>query len=100
MAYVTLEQAKDHLRVDFEDDDIYIETLIEVAEQSVANEIGTTLLSNEVSGVLPKPLYQAILLMIGILYEHREPVIAGVGVMKVPFSLEYLLAPYKTWVVE
>ena len=96
--YVTLEQAKDHLRVDFEDDDIYIETLIDVAEQSVANEIGTTLLSNEVGGVLPKPLFQAILLMTGHLYEHREPVIAGVGVQKIPFSMEYLLAPYKTWV--
>jgi hypothetical protein len=51
-----------------------------------------------VSSTLPKPLYQAILLMVGHLYEHREPVIAGVGVTKVPLSLEYLLFPYKTWV--
>jgi len=166
MAYITLEQAKDHLRVDFDDDDIYIDTLIAVCETAVLNEIkaftpaegtvttdGTTALTGSstlftelkagdvlkvegesnrtiasitsdivlnvtvafstsvsgltfkyestplVSGVLPKPIYQAILLMIGHLYEHREPVIAGVGVMKVPFTLEYLLAPYKTWVV-
>ncbi len=166
MAYVTLEQAKDHLRVNFDDDDVYINTLIDVAETSVLNEIkaftagagtvttnGTTSLTGDsdckftnykaldlikvvgetsriisavtsdtaltvtvafstsdseltfevessplVSGVLPKPLYQGILLMIGHLYSSREPVVTGVGVMKVPFSLEYLLAPYKTWV--
>ena len=166
MAYITLEQAKDHLRVDFDDDDIYIETLIDVCETAILNEIkaftpavgavttnGTTALTGSdtaftemkagdvlkvegetsrtiasitsdtalsvtlafstsvsglsftvessplVSGVLPKPIYQAILLMTGHLYEHREPVIAGVGVQKIPFSMDYILAPYKTWVV-
>ena len=98
MGYVSLEQAKDHLRVDFEDDDIYISELIEVSEQSVANEIGTTLASNEVAGVLPKPLYQAILFMVGHLYATREPVMIGVSVVKCPYTLEYLVAPYKTWV--
>jgi hypothetical protein len=97
MAYVTLEQAKDHLRVDFEDDDIYIGDLIAVAEQSVENEIGTTLASNLTGGVLPKPLYQAVLLMVGNLYASRESVLIGTGCVKIPFSLEYLLAPYKTW---
>lgn len=95
--YVTLEQAKEHLRVDFTDDDTYIETLIDVSEVSVANELGSTLASNEVGGELPKPLFQAILLMCGHLYEMREPVIAGVGVSKVPYTLDYLLAFYKTW---
>jgi uncharacterized phage protein (predicted DNA packaging) len=98
--YVTTEQAKDHLRVDFEDDDIYIEDLIAVAEQSVANEIGTTLASNEVSGELPKPLYHAILFMVGHLYNSREPVIIGTGVVKVPYTIEYLLYPYKSWTVK
>jgi hypothetical protein len=97
MSYVTLEQAKDHLRVDITDDDFYITDLISVAEAAVENEIGTTLLSNLESGVLPKPLYQAILLMVGNLYEHREPVIVGVSVVKIPFTLEYLLYPYKSW---
>lgn len=168
MAYVTLEQAKDHLRVNFDDDDEYIEGLISVAETSILNEIkghvtglgtvttnGTTALvgdddteflnltaadtirvSGETvrtiatitddshltvssafstsesglsyytvpspleSGVLPKPLSQAMLLMIGQLYENREPVIAGVSVSKVPYTVEMLIAPYKTWVVK
>jgi uncharacterized phage protein (predicted DNA packaging) len=97
MAYVTLEQAKDHLRVDFQDDDIYILDLIAVAEASVANEIGSTLASNVSGGELPKPLYQAILMMVGHLYANREPVLIGVSCVKIPFTLEYLLYPYKTW---
>lgn len=166
--YVTLEQAKDHLRVDFDDDDIYITDLVDVAEASVLNEIkghiagsgtvttnGTinltgdsdatftsykagdfikvdgetnrtiaavtsdTALSVTVafstsasgktyiitpspleSGVLPKPVYQAMLLMVGQLYENREPIINGTSTAKLPFTLEYLLAPYKNWVVK
>ena len=97
MSYVTLEQAKDHIRVDFDDDDVYIGDLIDVAEASVANEIGSTLASNEIGGELPKPLYQGILFMVGHLYNSREPVIIGTGVVKVPYTLEYLLSPYKTW---
>jgi hypothetical protein len=97
MAYVTTEQAKDHLRVDFDDDDIYIDDLIAVSETSIENEIGSTLASNEVDGVLPKPLYQSILLLVGHLYATREPVMVGVSVVKCPFTLEYLLAPYKSW---
>ena len=168
--YVTLEEAKDHLRVDFDDDDVYIYNLIGTAQTAVLNEIkahqqgpgtvetdGTAALvgsdttssstkflqykagdfirvdgetertiatitddqnltvtvafTNSESGldytvessplesdVLPLPIKQAILLMVGNLYEHREPVIAGVSVMKIPFSIEYLLAPYKDWV--
>ena len=96
-AYVTLEQAKDHLRVDIDDDDLYIVDLCDVAEASVANEIGTTLVSQEQGGVLPKPLYQAILLMIGHLYDTREPVMVGVSVVKCPYTLDYLVAPYKIW---
>jgi hypothetical protein len=168
MAYITLEEAKDHCRVDFDDDDVYILSLMDVAETAVLNDVkgnfpgtgtvttnGTTTLTGEgsifideikagdvlrvegetdrtvssvtdlntlvvsvafttsdtdlkyyiepsplVSSVLPKPLKQAILLMIGHLYNSREPVQIGVGITKVPYSLEYLIAPYKNWVVK
>jgi len=167
-SYITLDQAKDHLRVDFTDDDIYIQCLMDVAETAILNEIrgqvtsegtvttaGTTTLTGDgttftdykagdvikvegetstriiasitsdtvllvtvafsssdsgltytleptaiVSGALPKPIYQAMLLLIGQLYENREPVVIGSIATKLPFSLEYLLAPYKTWVVK
>lgn len=162
--YVTLEEAKDHIRVDYSDDDIYITDLISVAETAVLNEIkghipgdgtvatsGTALTGTDtnfldfkagdiikvygetnrtiasitsntalsvtvafsasdsglsyvieptplVSSVLPTPIKQAILLMVGHLYNQREPVIVGTAATNLPLSLEYLLAPYKTWV--
>lgn len=167
-SYITLDQAKDHLRVDFTDDDVYIQALMDVAETAILNEIrgqvtstgtvttaGTTALTGDgttfsdykagdvikvegevssriistitsdtaltvtvaftssasdltftieptpiVSSMLPKPIYQAMLLLIGQLYENREPVVTGTIATRLPFSLEYLLAPYKTWVVK
>jgi uncharacterized phage protein (predicted DNA packaging) len=102
MAYIHLDEAKDHCRVDkdFYDDDIYITDLIDVAEQAVSNEIGDALADVLVSGELPKPIKQAILLVIGHLYNTREPIVTGTIVTKVPMTVEYLLAPYKTWTCE
>ena len=169
MAYVTLEEAKDHIRVDFDDDDVYILSLMDVAETAVLNEVkgnfpgtgtvttnGTTTLTGDddaifinevkvgdvvkvegetdrtvatitsdsvltvtsafstseaglkyhiestplVSGALPTPLKQAILLMIGHLYNSREPVQIGTSITKIPYSLDFLMSPYKTWVVK
>lgn len=95
--YVTLEEAKDHIRVDFDDDDIYIESLIEVSEAAIANEINEDFADILEGGELPKPLKQAILLLIGQLYNQREPVLIGSSVVKIPYTLEMLIAPYKNW---
>jgi hypothetical protein len=165
MAYVTLGEAKDHIRVDYTDDDVYITDLISVCETAILNEVkghisgegtvtalgtaltgsGTNFLdfkagdiikvdgesrtigsitsnttltvtaaftstssglsfviepSPVVNGALPAPLKQAVLIMIGLLYNQREPVIVGASVVKTPYTLEYLIAPYKSWVVK
>jgi len=167
MAYITLEQAKDHIRVDHTDDDIYITELIDVCQASILNEIAgiivgkgtvttdgstalvggdssfldqvkvgdtikvtgetsrtiatvtsdtaltvTSAFSTSVSslsyritpsplesGVLPWPLKQAILIMVGHLYNQREPVLIGTSGVKIPNTLDFLIAPYKNWVV-
>lgn len=170
--YVTLEEAKNQLRVDFDDDDVVIYNIIGAAQNSILNEIkahqqglgtvetdGTTALigsdttssstrfldynagdiikvdgetertiatitddqnltvtvafTNSESGlnytiesspleggVLPLSLKQAILLMIGHLYENREAAMIGVSITKIPYGIEYLVAPYKSWVVK
>lgn len=167
MSYITLEEAKDHCRVDYTDDDHYIEQLISVAETLIIAEVtgrvpglGTvttaattalTGLSTEFltykagdvilvegetsrtisaittdtaltvtsafstsssglsyfiypsplqSGVLPSPLKQAMLLLIGHFYNSREPAIIGSSVSELPFAIDRLIAPYKTWVCE
>lgn len=101
MAYITLEEAKDHLNVDYSTDDTYITSLIGLVEAVVANEIDEpdlTVLEDE-SDNIPVGLKHAMLLMIGHFYAIREPVMVGVGVTKVPFGFEFLIAPYKNWVI-
>lgn len=77
--YVTLDLAKKHLNVEdsYTDDDMYIESLIEVAEEKVAKELCVTvdaLGSIDGGKSIPSPLKQAILLSIGAYYANREEV--------------------------
>jgi uncharacterized phiE125 gp8 family phage protein len=55
-----------------------------------------------VASAVPYPLKQAMLLLIGAMYEHREQVIvaqfAGQFLL-VPFGYDQLIAPYRLWVI-
>jgi len=78
MTYVSLKTAKKHLIVDeaFTDDDEYIQMLIEVAEQTVSEDICEDLKDLEDGdGKIPSPLLYAICLQIGDYYAHRETII-------------------------
>ncbi|WP_163526618.1 head-tail connector protein [Halobacillus ihumii] len=46
---------------------------------------------------LPEDIGQAIHLLVSHFYENREAVIVGTSVVKIPFSIESLLYPYKGW---
>lgn len=101
MGYISLEEAKSHLRVDFDDDDRYINELIDVAEASLANNLGITLGDLLLSGSLsdlPADLKHAERVLVSNWYENREPV-SGLTVKEVPFSLNYLIYPHKYWTV-
>lgn len=169
--YITLAEAKSHLRVDFTDDDTYIQGLCDMAEEVVLNEIrgtisgkgtvsytsGSTSLTGvetnfmdyttgdvftikgnttrydlTVSGItdnnnldftsgfattedglsytvnmglplgtgtLPLALKHAMLLMVGHFYMVREPIIIGVTTSKIPYAFDFLIAPFKNWVI-
>ena len=95
--YVELETAKKHLNLDesFTDDDSYITLLMQVAEDAVSKHIDKPLVEIENSmGELPPAILQSILLLVGNLYATREP-IAYTSVIKVPYTLDYLLGLYK-----
>ncbi len=98
--YVTLNNAKKHLQIDkdFKDDDEYILLLIQVAEDAVESNLNIPLASLLKDGVLPKSVYHSILLMIGNLYSNREPV-SFTSAVKVPYTLEFLLATYKHYYI-
>ena len=94
--YITLEEAKKHLNIDtvFTDDDSYIETLINVAENVVQKHIDVEL--SDLGDTLPTPLKQAMLLLIGNYYANRESVTYGAAT-PLPHAYEYLIALFKNY---
>ena len=49
---------------------------------------------------IPAGLKHSMYLMLGHYYMNREAVIVGVGVNKMPYAFEYLVAPYKHWTIK
>ena len=98
--FTTLEKAKKHLNIDdsYTGDDAYIMDLITVAEDAVSKHLDIALDDLVVDGMLPSAISHSILLMVGNLYANREPV-AYSSVVKVPYTLEYLLGLYKHYEV-
>lgn len=97
--YIQLDLAKKHLNIedDFLDDDEYILNLIEVAESSVRCHINEDFadIAERNGGCLPPPILQAALLMIGNLYQHREPL--GSKAQALPYNYQYLIDLYRNY---
>ncbi len=95
MAYVSLEEAKRHLYVEHNEDDEYIFSLIETAEENLSDLINRPLWDVEKSGEkLPAPLKHCVLLLIGNLYANREGTRVG-KVQQVPYTLANLYMPFR-----
>lgn len=94
--YITLSQAKKQLQIDedFNDDDNYIISLIQVAEDAIAKHLDIPLQGILVGGTLPPTIIQSILLLVANLYANREPV-AYSSAVKVPYTIEYLVDLYR-----
>lgn len=96
--YIPLDLIKKHLNLDewFEEDDAYLEHLCLVAQTAVENHIGYSI--EEIlqeDGLPPKPILQAILLLIGGLYNQRESV-SELTIKDVP-AYSYLLQYFKNY---
>ena len=97
--FIPLDLAKKHLNIeeDFTEDDEYILGLISMAQEAVrvhVNEDFEVLAENN-GGCLPTPLVQAALLMIGQMYQNREPL--GTRDKALPLSYEYLINLYRNY---
>lgn len=67
------------------------------ATRSVFNAVTVKFVAGYgVASAVPEPLKQAMLLIIGHLYENRETVSTGKALSVLPFSVNTLIAPYKT----
>ena len=97
--YIQLDLAKKHLNIedDFLEDDEYILSLIDVAESAVRVHINEDFadIAERNGGCLPPPILHAALLMIGNLYQNREPI--GSKTHSLPFNYQYLIDLYKNY---
>ena len=83
---VTVEETKAYLRLEYGDEDAYIAALI-----STAREICENFLRADLPEDCPDSVKQAMLLVVGYLYENRgEESAKGV-----PCAVFQLLAPYR-----
>ena len=106
MAYVLLADAFKQLQLDpytdeekeldpsLQSDELYIESLIEVSESVISNDIGCELSTYVVDDKLAAPLRHSILLMVRHMYDHRSPVDHQTA-KEVALSYSHLIRPYR-----
>ena len=80
---VKLEEIKEYLRIDSEEENTLLAGLFLVAKEHCENYLQTTL-----PGEVPTPVKQALLILVGHFYEQR----AGEDIPKVVYAL---LSPYR-----
>ena len=89
---VTVDEVKVHLRIEDDDEDDYLETL--VAQAQAAAEDFCRVSFDEDYDAPPEPVRLAVLLMVSHYYENRDnPDRAVYGTMRIAF--ENLLYPYR-----
>ncbi len=89
---LTIEEAKQHLRVDDDDSDAIIEAYADAAVLSVLNYCDRKLVPQGA-----EPAFKAAaLLMLGDLYNNRESVVAGQSFAVSP-TIGALLGPYRIY---
>lgn len=95
MSYITLDQAKKHLNIEsgFTEDNVYIESLITVAELAV-DEFCNSGLSGYTDETVPVTVKQATLLLIAHYYVNRQ-IVSFATPSEIPYAFRFLLDFYR-----
>lgn len=97
MSVVCLDLFKKHVRADdFADDDLYLEHLLDTAQETVVTATRRPLaeLLDLGGGDLPTPLIHAVMMLAAHWYNQRESV-SSVQMHQVPDTLQALVKPYR-----
>lgn len=86
---LTISEAKLHLRVDHGDDDIYIQALVDVAEEYIQRVL-TPAGEGAVPPAVNNTQKHAARLLVGHWYENREGVVEG-SLSEAPMAVRMLL---------
>lgn len=97
--YTTIAQLQKHLEIDYLEggDESLLQLLLEASESRIEKEINRPLSEFVKKEVLDSALVAAILIFAGTLYANREAV-AYSNAKPVPYTLAYLLQPFKKYV--
>lgn len=101
MKYTTLSDAKKHLNIEasFTDDDSYITSLLNVAELAVQNYCDDITFEDWTALTAPVAIVQAVYFLVGNFYGNRQA-IAFAQAVEIPYTFQFLLNPYKNFVVQ
>ncbi|MEG0997393.1 MAG: head-tail connector protein [Clostridia bacterium] len=102
--FITLQQAKMHLRIDHDDEDDLVKTLIDAVfdafETSTNRKLyaeNETIPDDVPNGIhLSKSITQGAFLLLGHWYANRESVVAG-SVVEMPMGTKWLWSRHKWW---
>ncbi|MCD2185223.1 head-tail connector protein [Rhizobium sp. GN54] len=95
MSVIDLAAAKAHLSITDDTDDALIEAKIAAAENHVASYLGKPLSEFD---PMPAAIPEAILQLVGHLYENREATLVGVTIVDAALGFFDLLAPHREWI--
>lgn len=98
MKYTNLSNGKLHLKIedDYTDDDMYISNLLDVAELAVLNYLNDSITSYT---VVPLPIVQATYFLMANWYGNRQIISFAQGI-EIPYTFQFLLNPYKNYIVQ
>lgn len=88
--YISVDDLKRHLNIDYDEDDQYLTELIEAAESAIELYIQQPLSELAEDGNLPSDMKMAVRLLAGGFYANREPA-AFAASSEIPYGLTFLL---------
>ena len=94
--YVTLEELKQHLNVDFDTDDTYITGLIEPVQLLIESYLNNPLDNYVKDTKIDRRIWHAIRILIANYYANRESVTFATPQV-IPGHIELLLQPLKRY---
>lgn len=99
MAYTTIHEVKRHLNIEssFNDDDGYLQDLIEVSAIAIQNYLNDSL-SGQTETNVPMTIKHAALLFTAHLYIHRQ-IVSFANAVEIPYTYKFLLDPYKNFTI-
>ncbi|GAB1581732.1 head-tail connector protein [Phyllobacterium phragmitis] len=94
MSIITVADAKAHLNITTDADDALIAAKIEAAEAWIDRWLAEPMAN---MAEVPADLKEAILLLVGHLYENREASIVGLTAEEIPFGIWSIIDQHRAW---